>query len=67
MVDKDGNVKKVAKAQTTENSSAVIKEDVEGNPKEMLKAAIVTIVKAHQQGLATDEDLKKCLIFRKNF
>lgn len=67
VVDKDGNVRRVAKAQTTENSSAVIKEDVEGNPKEMLKAAIVTIVKAHQQGLATDEDLKKCLIFRKNF
>ena len=64
-VDKDGNVK-VKKAQSTENSSAVIKEDVEGNQKEMLKAAIVTVVKAHQQGLATDEDLKKCIEVAKN-
>lgn len=63
VVDKDGNVK-VKKAQSIENSSALAREDVEGNEKELLKSAIVTIVKAHKQGLATDEDLKKCLNFR---
>ena len=64
VVDKEGNVK-VKKAQSVENSSALIKEDVEGNEKEVLKAAIVTVVEAHKQGLATDEDLKKCLIVAK--
>ena len=63
VVDKEGNVK-VKKAQSVENSSALAREDVEGNEKELLKSAIVTIVKAHKQGLATDEDLKKCLNFR---
>lgn len=63
IVDKEGNVK-VNKSQSVENSAALIKEDVEGNKKEVLKAAIVTIVKAHKEGLATDEDLRKCLNFR---
>lgn len=53
------------KSQTTESSAALIREDVEGNEKELLKAAIVTIVTAHKQGLATDEQLKKCKDFVK--
>lgn len=64
IVDKEGNII-VNKAQTTENSAAVIKEDVEGNEKELLKSAIVTIVEAHKQGLATDEQLLKCKNFIK--
>jgi len=52
------------KSQSVANSSALIREDVEGNPKENIQKAIITIVKAHQQGLASDEDLKKCLKFK---
>lgn len=52
------------KSQTVENSSALIREDVEGNEKEMVKSAIVTIVKAHKEGLVTDKALEKCLNFR---
>lgn len=52
------------KAQTAENSSALIKEDVEGNEKLNVQKAIITIVEAHKQGLATDDDLRKCLNFR---
>lgn len=64
VVDKEGNIV-VKKAQSTENSSALIEEDVEGNAKDLLKSAIVTIVDAHRQGFATDEQLEKCKNFVK--
>ena len=62
IVDSEGNLV-VKKAQSVENSAPVIKEHVEGNEddeKEELKRCIVNVVKAHQQGLATDEQLEKC-------
>jgi hypothetical protein len=60
LIDQEGNIK-IIKAQTTQNSSALIKEDVEGNPKHNLQKSIVTIVLAHKEGLASDNDLKKAL------
>lgn len=62
IVDSEGNLV-VKKAQSVENSAPVIREHVEGNEddeKEELKRCIVNVVKAHQQGLATDEQLEKC-------
>lgn len=47
---------KIEKAQTTENSSALKKEDVEGNEK---YSSVVTLVKAHQNKQISDDILEK--------
>jgi hypothetical protein len=47
---------KIEKAQTTENSAALKKEDVEGNEK---YSSMVTLVKAHQNNQISDETLEK--------
>lgn len=62
-VDKDGVIS-ITKAQTTQNSAAVIPESVEGDEKKLEKS-IVIIAKAHQKGLLDDEyGLKKALKFK---
>lgn len=63
-VDKDGNIS-IDKAQTTQNSAALIPESVEGNDKKLEKSLFV-IVKAHKEGLLEDEFvLKKAIKLKK--
>lgn len=47
----------VLKAQSTINSTALIKEDVEGNEKKLI--SVHSLVKAHQQGLISGEILEQ--------
>lgn len=63
-IDKEGNIN-VEKSQTTDNTKALIKEDVEGNEKENLQKAIVTLVKGHKEGLVNDEELQKAIRCKK--
>lgn len=64
LIDQFGNIK-IIKAQTIQNSAALIKEDVEGNPKYNLHKAIICITLAHKQGLVTDKDLNKLTKLKK--
>lgn len=62
-VDADGNII-CEKAQTTENSSALIKEDVEGNEKINVKKAFIVITEAHKENdISTEKYLKNARIF----
>lgn len=63
-VDKEGNIK-IDKAQSTENSGILAKEDLEGDTKVNLQKAIVTVVKAHKEGKIGDEQLRKALKYKK--
>lgn len=70
IVDKEGNISTVEKAQDTSNSRALIKEDVEGNEKdsqELLKKAIVDIATAHQEGTEIPKEVLEKAIKAKNF
>lgn len=78
VVDKDGNISTIEKAQDTVNSKALIKEDVEGNEKELeksilgisnmeqIKEAIVNIANAHQEGQEIPKNTLKKAIEIKN-
>ena len=62
-VDSKGNIT-YEKAQTIENSAALIKEDVEGNEKIDMKKAFVIITDAHKNNeISTENYLKKARIF----
>lgn len=65
IVTKDGNII-TNKAQSTQNSSALIPESVEGNEKKLEKA-IITIVEAHKNGLLKDENvIERVIKLKKN-
>lgn len=62
-VDREGNIT-YEKAQTVENSSALIEESVEGNKKTNMEKAFVVITDAHKnKEISTENYLKKARIF----
>lgn len=72
IVDKEGNIK-IIKAQTTQNSAALIPESVEGNEKKLVKAStdilnksIVIIADAHKnRGISSKEAIESLKKYRK--